>query len=108
MAVDFHRSMTVRNGKGENFSIQFFFAFYRFKKFDKCSDGDGHAMRILTIDDVENGSAALHLANEKKKIHPRCSHEINNDLEAKLIHERFQFVSLFLSEREPPESHEKV
>lgn len=65
-------------------------------------------MRSLAIDDVESDSVALHLADEKEKVHPRCSHEINNYLEARLIHERFQLISLFLSEREPPKSHEKI
>lgn len=108
MIINFHRFVIVRNEKGKNLSIQFFLTFYRFKKFDKSSDSDDHVMRILTINDVKNNSAALHFANEKKKIHSRCRHEINNYFEVKFTHEQFQFVLSFLNEHKSPKSHEKI
>lgn len=61
--------MIVRDEKNEDFSVQFFFAFHRFKEFDKNFDGDNHVVRVLAIDNVENDDAAFHFAGEEKKIH---------------------------------------
>ncbi len=52
MAVDPYRPVIVRDGKGEDFPIQLFLALHRPKKFDKSSYGDGHAVRVLAVDDA--------------------------------------------------------
>ena len=108
MAVDSHRSVIVRDGKGEDLPVQLFLALHRPKELDKSSDGDSHAVRVLAIGNVESGGAALHLAGEEGEVHPCCSHEICNDLGARLTHERFQLIQLFLGECGSPESHGKV
>ena len=108
VSVDSDRPMIMRNRKGEDLPIQLFLALHRPKKFDKSSYGDGHTVRILAIGNVESGSAAFHLAGEKGEVHSCCSHEICNDLGARLTDKRFQLVQLFLGECGSPESHGKV
>lgn len=108
MAINSHSDVIVRDGKGEHLSIQLFLALHRSKKFYKSSDGEGHAMRVLAIGNIESGSATLHLAGEEGKLHPRFSHEIGNNLEVRLTHERFQLIPLFLSECRSLESHGKI
>ena len=108
MVIDSHSGMIMRNGKGEDLPIQLFLALHRPKKLDKSSNSDGHAMSILAIGNVESGSAALHLAGEEGEVHSCCSHEICNDLGARLTHKRFQLIQLFLGECGSPESHGKV
>ena len=51
------------------------------------------------ISNVESGSASLHFAGEKGKVHPRCSHEIGSKLRPRLTHERFELVQLFPRKR---------
>lgn len=63
-AIDSHSGMIMRDGKGEDLSVQLFLALHRPKKLDKSSNGDGHAMSILAIGNIESGSAALHLAGD--------------------------------------------
>ena len=70
VTVDSHRSAIVRDRKGKNFSVELFLAFHRLKKFDKSSYGDSHAVCVLTIGNVESGSAALDFAGEEGKVHP--------------------------------------
>ena len=65
-----HRAMIMRDRKDEDFPIQLFLALHRSKKFDKSSDDDDHAVRVLTIDNIESDSAALHLADEEEEVHP--------------------------------------
>ena len=108
MAVDSHGPVIVRDRKGKDFPIQLFLALHRPEKFDKSSDGDGHAVRVLTIGNVESGSTALHLASEEGEVHPSRSHKVGNNIGPRLTHERFELVQLFLSECGSPESHGKV
>ncbi len=70
MAIDSHGDMIVRDGKGEDLPVKLFLAFYRSKKFDKSSYGDGHAVRVLAVGDVQRCRAALDLAGEEGKVHP--------------------------------------
>ena len=56
VTVDSHRLVIVRDGKGENLSMQLFLALHRLEKFDKSFDGDGHAVRVLAIGNVESGT----------------------------------------------------
>ena len=86
MAVNSYGHMIVRDGKSENLTVQLFFAFHRFKKFDKSFDGDGHAVRVLAIGDVESGGAAFYLAGAKREVHPRCSHEIGGNFGSPVVH----------------------
>ena len=108
MAIDSHSGMIMRDGKDEDLPIQLFLALHRPKKLDKSSNGDGHAMSILAIGNVESGSAALHLAGEEGEVHSCCSHEICKDLGARRTHKQFQLIQLFLGECGSPKSHGKV
>ena len=108
MAIDPHRGMIVRDGKGEDLSVQLFLTLRSLIELDKSSYGNGHTVRVLAIGNIESGSAALHLAGEKGEIHPRCSHEIGNNLGARPTHKWFQLIQLFLGECGSPESHGKV
>ena len=108
IAIDSYSGMIMRDGKGEDLSVQLFLALHRPKKLDKSSNGDGHAMSILAIGNIESGSAALYLAGEEGEVYSYCSHKICNDLGARLTHKRFQLIQLVLGECGSPESHGKV
>ena len=108
VAIDSHGGMIVRDRKGKDLPVKLFLAPYKSKKFDKSSYGDGHAMRVLAIGNVESRGAALHLAGEERKVYPRCSHEIGKKLGPGLTHERLKLIQLFLCERGSPESHRVV
>jgi len=105
MAVDPHRPVVVRDGKGEDLPVQLFLALHRPKKFDKSSYGDGHAVRVLAVGDVQRCRAAFYLAGEEGKVHPRCGHEVGEGLGAYLTHKRLKLFELFLRERRSAKSH---
>ena len=98
--------MIVRNRKNKNFTIQFFFVFHSSKKFDKNFNSDDHAMRVLTIDNVEIDSVTFYFADKKEKVYSHCNYKINNKFE--FTHERFKFYLLFFDECELFESHRKI
>lgn len=104
MSVDPHQPVVVRDRKGEDLPVQLFLAPYKSKKFDKSSQGDGHAMRVLAIGNVESRGAALHLAGEERKVHPRYSHEMGKKLGPGLTYERLELIQLFLRECRSSES----
>ena len=43
--------------------------FHRPKKFDKSSYGNGHAVRVLAVGNIDSGSAVLDLAGEEGKVY---------------------------------------
>lgn len=69
VAVDSYGSIIVRDGKGEDLSVQLFLTLYRSKKFDKSFYGDGYTIRVLAIGNIESGSAALYLVDKKGKVY---------------------------------------
>ena len=105
MAIDSHGGIIVRDGEGENLPMELFLAFYRPEKLNKSSDSDGHAVRVLTIGNIESASSTLHLAGEEGKVHPRCSHEVGLKLGPDFTDKRFKFFELFFSKRRASESH---
>jgi hypothetical protein len=56
-----HRSMIVRNRKGENHLVKLFLALYRFEELDDPFHNNNHIVRILSIDNVQCCDVTLHL-----------------------------------------------
>ena len=108
VSIDPHRPVIIRDRKGENLPVQLFLALHRSIKLYDPLNGNGHAVRVLPVGNVESCGAALDLVGEEGKVHPRCSHEIGKNLGPGFTHERFELIQLFLGERRSPESYRVV
>ena len=108
MAVNPHRPVIVRDGKGEDLPVQLFLTLHRPKKFDKSSYGDGHTMRVLAIGNVESRGAALYLAGEEGEVHPRCSHKVGSNFGSNLTNKGLELFQLFFCKRRTPEPYRVV
>jgi hypothetical protein len=62
--------MIVRNGKGENLSVEFFFSLYGSVELDDAPRSNRHAVSILSVGNIESRSATLYFASEKWEVHP--------------------------------------
>lgn len=76
VTVDSHRSIIVRDRKGEDLPVQLFLAVYRFIKLYDTSHGYSHAMSVLSVSDIKCRSIALDFACKEGKIHPVGCNEI--------------------------------
>ncbi len=76
MTIDSHRPVIVRYRKGKNFAVKLFLAFHSSVEFDDSFYGNSHTVSVLSISDFQRCRAALDLAGEEGKVHPRCGHEV--------------------------------
>ena len=77
MTIDYHRPVIVQDQKGKNFAVKLFLAFYSSIEFDNTFYGNSHTVSVLLVGDLQRCHAALDLANEERKVHLRCSHELS-------------------------------
>ena len=105
MAIDPHRPVIMQDEKGEDLLVQLFLMLHWFKEFNKSSDSNSHTVCVLVIDNVKSSSTALHLADEERKVHSHCGHEVGDKFEFNLINKRFKLLQLFLCKCRTLEPH---
>lgn len=75
VAVDSHRSVIMRDRKGENFPVQLHFTTNESEELYNSSHCKGHAMSIVSVCDIKCGGAALHFARQEREVHIVRGHE---------------------------------
>ena len=105
-----HRLVVVRNRKGENPSMEFPLTFDGSEQLDDASDGQGHAVRVLPVRDIQTDNAAFDFGGEEGKVHPpRREKEGSQPLGSQdVAGEGFQLPELIGGKCRTPESHTEV